>query len=40
MKSIELEEKNHNIGSYKTNKISLSFNDDKNYILEDGYSRL
>ena len=32
--------KNHNIGSYRTNKISLSSFDDKKYILKDGFSRL
>ena len=32
--------KDHNIGSYRINKTSLSSFDDKRYILEDGYSRL
>ena len=32
--------KDHNIGSYKTNQISLSSCNDKKYILEDGDSRL
>ena len=35
-----IQSKNHNIGSYRTNKISLSSFDDKKYILKDGFSRL
>ena len=29
--------KDHNIGSYRINKIYFSSYDDKKYILEDGY---
>ena len=32
--------KNHNFGTYKTNKISLSCFDDKRYILNDGINTL
>ena len=35
-----IQSRNHNIGSYRTNKISLSSFDDKKYILKDGFSRL
>ena len=31
---------NHQIGSYKLNKISLSCFDDKRYILDDGCNSL
>ena len=34
-----IQSKNHNIGSYRSNKISLSYDDKKN-ILKDVYSRL
>ena len=32
--------KNHNFGTYKTNKISISCFDDKRYILNDGINTL
>ena len=32
----EIKSKNHNLGTYKTNKISLSCFDDKRYILRNG----
>ena len=32
--------KNHNIGTYESNKISLSCNDDKSYILTNGIDTL
>ena len=32
--------KNHNFGTYETNKISLSCFDDKRYILNDGINTL
>ena len=32
--------KNHNLGTYKTNKISLSCFDDKQYILKNGINTL
>ena len=32
--------KNHNIVPYRINKTSLSFYDDKKYVLKDWYSRL
>ena len=32
--------KNHNIGSFRINKISLFSYDDKKHILKDGYIRL
>ena len=32
--------KNHNIGSYRINKISMSPYSDKKDIIKDGYSRL
>ena len=35
-----IQNKDHNTGSYRTNKIYLSFYDDKIYIFEDGYSGL
>ena len=35
-----IQNKDHNIGFYRINKISLSSYNDKTYILEDGYSRL
>ena len=35
-----VQSKNHKIGSYKINKISLSCFDDKIYILNNGYSGL
>ena len=35
-----IQSKNHNIESYRINKVSLSSYDDKKYILTDGYSRL
>ena len=35
-----IQSKDHNIGSCRNNKISLSSYDDKKYILKDGYSRL
>lgn len=34
-----IQSKDHNIGLYKVNKISLSSYNDKWYILEDGFSR-
>ena len=33
------ESKHHNIVLHRTDKISLSFYDDKKYILKNGYSR-
>ena len=32
--------KDHDIGSYRINKISLPSYNDKKYIVEDGYNRL
>ena len=32
--------KNHNLGTYETNKISLSCFDDKRYILKNGINTL
>ena len=32
-----IKSKNHNLGTYKTNKIPLSCFDDKRYILKNGY---
>ena len=32
----EIKSKNHNLGTYKTNKMSLSCFDDKRYILKNG----
>ena len=32
--------KDHNIGAYRTNYISLPFCNNKKYMLKDGYSRL
>ena len=32
----EIKSKNHNLGTYKTNKISLSCFDDKRYTLKNG----
>ena len=32
--------KNHNLGTYKTNRISLSCFDDKEYILKNGINTL
>ena len=34
-----IQSKDHNVGSYRINKISLSSYDDKKHILKDGYSR-
>ena len=34
-----IQSKDHNLGSYRINKISLSSYDDKKHILKDGYSR-
>ena len=35
-----IQSKNHRIGTYKTNKISLPCFDDKIYIQNNGYDRL
>ena len=35
-----IQSKNHRIGTYEINKISLSWFDDKLYILNTGYNRL
>ena len=35
-----IQSKNHNIGLYRINKISLSFYDDQKYFLKNGCSRL
>ena len=35
-----IKSKNHNLGTYETNKISLSCFDDKRYILKDGVNTL
>ena len=35
-----IKSKNHNIGTYESNKISLSCNDDKSYILTNGIDTL
>ena len=35
-----IKSKNHNLGTYKTNKISLSCFDDKQYILKNGINTL
>ena len=35
-----IKSKNHNLGAYKTNEISLSFFDDKRYILKNGINTL
>ena len=35
-----IKSKNHNLGTYETNKISLSCFDDKRYILKDGINTL
>ena len=36
----EVKPKNHNLGSYETNKISLPRFDDKRYILKNGINTL
>ena len=36
----EIKAKNHNLGTYETNKISLSCFDDKRYILKNGINTL
>ena len=36
----EIKSKNHNLGTYETNKISLSCFDDKQYILKNGINTL
>ena len=36
----EIKPKNHNLGTYKTNKTSLSCFDDKRYILKTGVNTL
>ena len=35
-----IKSKNHNLGTYETNKISLSCFDDKRYILKNGIDTL
>ena len=35
-----MKSKNHNIGTYETDKSSLSFHDDKRYVLKDGIDTL
>ena len=35
-----IKSKNHNLGTYETNKRSLSFFDDKRYILKNGINAL
>ena len=35
-----IKSKNHNLGTYETNKISLSCFDDKRYILKNGINKL
>ena len=35
-----MQSKNHKIGTYKINKSSLSYFDDKMYTLDNGYNRL
>ena len=35
-----IKSKNHNLGTYETNKISLSCFDDKGYILKNGINKL
>ena len=35
-----IQPKNHNLGTYETNKISLSCFDDKRYILKNGINKL
>ena len=35
-----IQNKNHRIGTYKNNKVSLMCFDDKIYRLNDGYDRL
>ena len=36
----EIKSKNHNLGTYETNKRSLSYFDDKRYILKNGINTL
>ena len=36
----EIKSKNHNLGTYETNKGSLSCFDDKRYILKNGINKL
>ena len=37
---IKVQSKNHNIGTYRINKVYLSCYNESKHILEDGYHRL